>query len=133
MSSRSEKLSLLTEMIAFARIDGQVHEREMSFLRMVALSLDVDNDTLESLFLVPAPQVCIKDEHDRILHFYRLALLMQADGVLHRNEQAAINQIGIEMGLSPYATRTVLDAMQQSDNGMVAADFLLGVFKAQQN
>ena len=133
MNTFEEKLSLLTEMIAFAKIDGQVHEREYDFLTIVAKQLRVDKDVLEGLFNKPADKVVIKSEHQRILQFYRLALLMQADGVLHDNEQVAIREMGINMGLSPFAMKGVLVEMQRSPTGMIDPDMLLALFRAQQN
>jgi uncharacterized tellurite resistance protein B-like protein len=133
MNSYEDKLSLLSEMIAFAKIDGQVHEREYRFLSIVASQLRVESDAFKILFKEPVPKVVIKTEHQRILQFYRLALLMQADGVLHDNEQVAIREMGINMGLSPYAMKSVLVEMQQSPTGLIDPEVLLALFRAQQN
>jgi len=133
MSTYQEKLSLLSDMIAFARVDGQINERELRFLQIIARNLKVEENVFNDLFCNPVPHITIKDEHERILHFYRLALLMHADGILHDKEQVAIHEIGVSMGLSPYATETILDAMAASSTGMVDPHFLLEVFKAQQN
>ena len=133
MNTYNEKLSLLSEMIAFAKVDGQVHEREYRFLTIVSEQLRIEKSVFEGLFVHPAPKVVIKSEHQRILQFYRLALLMQADGILHQNEQIAIREMGINMGLSPYAMKAVLVAMQQSPTGLIDPEILLGLFKAQQN
>lgn len=133
MNTYEEKLSLLSEMIAFARIDGEVHEREYLFLSIVAAQLKVAKDVFTALFNDPAPKAVIKSEHQRILQFYRLALLMQADGVLHDNEQVAIREMGINMGLSPYAMKSVLVAMQNSPTGLIDPEVLLALFRAQQN
>lgn len=133
MSTFQEKLSLLSEMIAFAKIDGEIHEREYRFLSIVASQLRVEKDAFTALFKDPAPKVVIKSEHERILQFYRLALLMQADGVLHANEQVAIREIGINMGLSPFAMKGVLVEMQNSPTGLIDPEILLALFRAQQN
>lgn len=133
MSTYQEKLSLLSEMIAFAKIDGEVHEREYRFLSIVASQLHVEKDAFTALFKNPAPKVIIKSEHQRILQFYRLALLMQADGVLHNNEQVAIREMGINMGLSPFAMKSVLVEMQNSPTGLIDPEILLALFRAQQN
>ncbi|KGO91262.1 hypothetical protein [Flavobacterium subsaxonicum] len=133
MNTYEEKLSLLSEMIAFAKIDGEVHEREYRFLNIVAMQLRIETPVFEGLFKKPAPKIVIKSEHERILQFYRLALLMQADGVLHANEQKAIREMGINMGLSPYAMKSVLNEMQRSETGLIDPEILLALFRAQQN
>jgi len=133
MNTYEEKLSLLSEMIAFAKIDGEVHEREYRFLNIVAMQLRIETPVFEGLFKKPAPKIVLKSEHERILQFYRLALLMQADGVLHANEQKAIREMGINMGLSPYAMKSVLNEMQRSETGLIDPEILLALFRAQQN
>lgn len=133
MSTYQEKLSLLSEMIAFAQIDGQIHERELQFLAIVASQLQVDTNDFESLFEHKAEKVVIKSEHQRILQFYRLALLMHADGVLHENEQVAIREMGVNMGLSPFAMKSVLAEMRKSPTGLIDPDILLALFRAQHN
>ena len=75
----------------------------------------------------------IKDEFNRVCQFYRLALLMHADGVLHEREQIKINEIGINMGLNPYAMKRVLQLMKKSPNRMVDGQTLLSVFAEQHN
>lgn len=133
MGSYEEKLSLLSEMISFAKIDGQVHDREFQFLSIVAAQLRVDKDLFMSLFKHEAEKVMPKSEHQRILQFYRLALLMHADGVLHDNEQIAIREMGVNMGLSPFAMKGVLTEMENSPKGLIDPDILLALFRAQHN
>jgi uncharacterized tellurite resistance protein B-like protein len=133
MNTYEEKLSLLSEMIAFAQVDGQVHEREYRFLSIVAAQLRIERSTFESLFAYPEKKKVLKTEHERILQFYRLALLMHADGVLHDSEQVAIREIGINMGLSPFAMKGVLNEIKRSPTGIIDPEILLGLFRAQQN
>ena len=58
---------------------------------------------------------------------------MHSDGVLHEREWVKINEIGINMGLNPYATKRVLQLMKTSPNQMVSAEVLLAVFREQHN
>lgn len=133
MSTYEEKLSLLSEMIAFAKIDGRIHEREYQFLSIVASQLRVEKDIFMTLFEHPAEKVVVKSEHQRILQFYRLALLMHADGVLHENEEIAIREMGLNMGLSPFAMKSVLLEMRKSETGLIDPDLLFALFRAQHN
>lgn len=133
METKEEKISLLSEMIAFATVDGVLHDREYDFLLMVSQEIGVDKATFLDLFKKREEFVVIKDEFHRILHFYRLALLMHCDGILHKDEQKAINEIGINMGLNPYAMKRVLKLMEESPNQMVDAEILLASFHEQLN
>jgi hypothetical protein len=60
------------------------------------------------LFHQELPKLPIKNEFQRIQQFYRLALLMHRDGILHIKEAEAIKQTAIRMGLNPEATKRVL-------------------------
>lgn len=133
MDSYQEKISLLQEMIAFALIDGELHDREYDFLEMVAMELEIEKPVFHQLFKNRGEVTVIKDEFHRICQFYRLALLMHIDGVLHETEQIKINEIGINMGLNPYAMKRVLNLMKNSPNRMVEGDILLAVFTEQHN
>ncbi len=133
MDTLQEKLSLLQEMIAFALIDGELHDREYDFLEMVAMELEIEKSVFHKLFEKRDSVSVIKDEFHRICQFYRLALLMHSDGVLHEAEQIKINEIGINMGLNPYAMKRVLNLMKNSPNRMVEGDVLLSVFTEQHN
>ena len=133
MNTSQEKISLLQEMIAFALVDGELHDREYDFLELIANELEIDKTTFFDLFKNRGTIVVIKDEFNRICQFYRLALLMHSDGVLHEREWVKINEIGINMGLNPYATKRVLQLMKTAPNQMVSAEVLLAVFSEQHN
>lgn len=133
MDSYEEKISLLSEMIAFAVIDGELHDREYDFLFLVSQELNVDKETFLDLFSKRNEHVVVKDEFHRILHFYRLALLMHCDGILHDKEKVSINEIGINMGLNPSAMKRVLKMMETSPNQMIDPVIVVGAFQEQHN
>ena len=133
MNNYDEKLALLSEMIAFSLIDGRLHQREYMFLKMIADELSVENNDFNGLFHQENNSVVIKTEFERVQQFYRLALLMHVDGVLHEREQIKIREIGVNMGLNPHAVARVLKAMEASPTRMVSAEFLVGVFQEQLN
>jgi len=133
MNTRTEKISLLCDMIAFAIVDGELHEREFLFLSLIADELGISKVELKQLFHEEHRSEIIKNEFERIQQFYRLALLMHCDGVLHEREQTKIHEIGINMGLNPVAIKRVLKAMEKSPTRMVSPEFLLEVFQEQLN
>ncbi|MEK8180889.1 excinuclease ABC subunit B [Flavobacterium buctense] len=133
MNKYEEKLALLAEMIAFSVVDGRLHEREFLFLTMIADELQVTQEDFKALFHHENYPTVIKTEFERIQQFYRLALLMHCDGVLHEREQIKIHEIGINMGLNPHAIKRVLKAMEISPTKMISPEFLLEVFQEQLN
>lgn len=133
MENYEERINLLQEMIAFALVDGQLHDREYDFLDIIANQLEIDKPTFLDLFKNSVGNVVIKDEFNRICQFYRLALLMHTDGVLHENELVKINEIGINMGLNPYAMKRVLHIMKNTPDQTIDGGVLLAVFSEQHN
>ncbi len=128
-----EKLSLLSDMIAFAVIDGVLHDKELDFIELVAIELSVKKDDLYSLFKNQKKSLILKDETERICHFYRLALLMHCDDILHTNEYIRIHELGIQMGLNPQAMKRILKIMEKNDNKMISASLILSAFQEQHN
>ena len=133
MDTHIEKINLLSEMIAFSVVDGRLHEREYQFVWIVAQELGISKKEFNELFHQELPTGVIKSEFERIQQFYRLALLMHVDGVLHQKEEDAIRQIAINMGLNPSATNRVLKLMKTSPNAMISPNVLLDHFQEQHN
>ena len=128
-----EKLSLLADMICFAQVDGELHQLEYNFLQLVACELKIKNEDFKQLFHQDLKSKPIYEEFERIQQFYRLALLMHCDGVLHERENKAIHEIGISMALNPFAINRVLKAMEKSETKMISPAFLIAVFQEQLN
>jgi uncharacterized tellurite resistance protein B-like protein len=133
MNTQVEKINLLSEMIAFSVVDGRLHEREYQFVWIVAQELGVGKKEFNDLFHQELPTTVIKSDFERIQQFYRLALLMHVDGVLHQKEEVAIRQIAINMGLNPNATNRVLKLMKASPNAMISPKVVLDYFQEQLN
>lgn len=133
MNTHATKINLLAEMIAFSIVDGELHEREYQFLSLIAKELRITNQEFEDLFHQEHFVIPIKSENQRIQQFYRLALLMHIDGVLHEKESIAIKQIAIEMGLSPSATNRFLELIKKTKNRIIEPNEVYAMFKEQQN
>ncbi|TDX11355.1 TerB family tellurite resistance protein [Flavobacterium sp. S87F.05.LMB.W.Kidney.N] len=133
MNTEAEKRSLLLEMIMFATVDGHLHKRELEFLRLVALELSISEEEFQDLFHQETKTIPIKSEMQRINQFYRLALLMHCDGVLHEREFKAIQQIALEMGLNPSAVKRVLEMMKKAPKTVINPTVVLQVFQEQHN
>ena len=132
-NTQAQKLSLLSDMIAFAVVDGKLHDNEYLFLSLIAEDLGIDSAEFQQLFHSENKSEVIKDDFERIQQFYRLALLMHSDGVLHEREEKRIHEIGIGMGLDPFAMKRVLKAMAKSPTRLLSPDYLLEVFQEQNN
>ncbi len=133
MSSYKEKLSILSEMIAFARADQAIKDSEFAFLLGVSEQLGVIREDFESLLDAEAEHVLPKSEAERILQFHRLVLLMNVDRTRSPEEIRKLHDIGLAMGLSMNAIDQVLMVMHRYPDKIVPPEVLIGIFKAQYN
>ncbi|WP_420319926.1 TerB family tellurite resistance protein [Flagellimonas sp.] len=133
MGTYKEKLSILSEMIAFARVDHTLKDSEYQFLLGVASNLGIDEKTFEKLLSQKPPKVTLKSQAERIVQFHRLLLLMNIDQEQHQKEINTLYNIGLTMGLPPSAIGQVLEVMHKYPNKVVPAEVLINIFKAHYN
>lgn len=133
MINRAEKLSLLSEMIAFARIDDSLQEIEYNFLLGVAKQLDITKTDFEYLLQNPVSHVHLKSHSERIVQFHRLVLLMNVSNKHTKKELVRLHNFGLRMGLSHESINRVLELMESFPNKIIPPDFLIDIFKIQYN
>jgi uncharacterized tellurite resistance protein B-like protein len=133
MNNYDKKISLIMEMIAFSVVDGRLHNKEYDFIKLVAQELKIGQTDFKELFHKELPVGVLKTSAERIEQFYRLALLMHADGFIHTEENRTIYEIAIKMGLNPAATKKILGAMQNLTSKALEEDFIFKIFKHQLN
>lgn len=133
MINRVEKLSLLSEMIAFAQTENSVNSIEYNFLYSIAKQLDITKEDFQYLFEHPVTYLHLKSHSERIVQFHRLVLLMNLDHKVAPKQLIKIHNFGLRMGLSHDSINRVLDLMESFPNKMVPPDFLIDIFKVQYN
>jgi hypothetical protein len=133
MINRVEKLSLLSEMIAFAQTDENIKSIEYKFLIGVAKQLEISEEDFDYLFKYPVTYIHLKSHSERIVQFHRLVLLMNLDSNITNKELVKLHNFGLRMGLSHESINRVLDLMESFPNKVVPPDFLIDIFKVQYN
>jgi len=133
MINRVEKLSLLSEMIAFARIDNSLKDIEYNFLLGVARQLEITREDFDYLLENPVTHIHLKSHSERIVQFHRLVLLMNLDDVIENKDLVRLHNFGLRMGLGHEAINRVLDLMESFPFKIIPPDFLIDIFKTQYN
>jgi len=133
MVNRVEKLSLLSEMIAFAKSDEVIKKIEYSFLLGVAKQLDISREDFDYLIEHPVNYVHLNSHSERIVQFHRLVLLMNIDNEHTNNEIVKLHNFGLRMGLNHESINKVLYLMESFPNNIVPPDVLIDIFKVQYN
>ncbi|WP_445731481.1 TerB family tellurite resistance protein [Mariniflexile sp.] len=135
MINRVEKLSLLSEMIAFAKYDKDIKHIEYNFLLGVAKQLEISREDFDYLIEHPINYIHLKSHSERIVQFHRLVLLMNIENQGDNNSKGAIKlyNFGLRMGLSHESITKVLYLMESFPNKIVPPDVLIDIFKTQYN
>ncbi|PRX54094.1 hypothetical protein [Flagellimonas meridianipacifica] len=133
MDSYEEKLNILSEMIAFARVDQSIKDSEYQFLVKVASNLGIDKATFDELLKKKTTKPVLKSQAERIVQFHRLLLLMNIDEEQHEKEINSLHTMGLKMGLPPTGIAQVLKVMHKYPNKIVPPKVLIDIFKAQYN
>ena len=133
MINRVEKLSLLSEMISFAKSESSIKNIEYNFLMGVAKQLDISRSDFDYLIEHPVTYTHLKSHSERIVQFHRLVLLMNIDDENTSKEVMKLYNFGLRMGLSHESITKVLYLMESFPNKIVPPDVLIDIFKTQYN
>jgi hypothetical protein len=133
MINRVEKLSLLSEMISFAKGENNIKNIEYNFLLGVAKQLDISREDFDYLIEHPVTYTHLKSHSERIVQFHRLVLLMNIDDENNSKDVIKLYNFGLRMGLSHESITKVLYLMESFPNKIVPPDVLIDIFKTQYN
>ncbi|MCF1193092.1 TerB family tellurite resistance protein [Mangrovimonas sp. AS39] len=133
MINRVEKLSLLSEMISFAKGDQELKPIEYNFLLSIAKQLDICREDFDYLIENPINYIHLNSHSERIVQFHRLVLLMNIDNEKDPKEILRLYNYGLRMGLSHESISRVLYLMESFPNKIVPPDVLIDIFKVQYN
>ncbi|MHA7057847.1 TerB family tellurite resistance protein [Aquimarina sp. M1] len=128
MYSKEEKLSLLSEMIEFAKADKKIKDEEYNFILAVASQLGITEQEIGHLVRNEAEKKSLKSESERILQFHRLVLLMNVDQENTPSELHKIKEMGLRMGLRSEAIDAVLKEMHNHPNRVIPPQELIAIF-----
>ena len=128
MYNKEEKLSLLSEMIEFAKADDKIKDEEYNFILAVASQLAVTEEEIGYLIRDASEKKYLQPESQRILQFHRLVLLMNVDQEITESELHKIREIGLQMGLRPEAIDSVLKEMHNYPNKVIPPQELISIF-----
>ncbi len=128
MYSKEEKLSLLSEMIQFAKADKKLNELEYNFILAIASQLQITKEEIDMLIEKEVEKKNLQPESQRILQFHRLILLMNVDQETSQIEIHKIKEIGLHMGLRPEAIDIVLEKMYDYPNKVIPPQELIAIF-----
>lgn len=129
MDNYEDKKKLLLDMIAFATIEGELIKKEFDFIFQLANLLNLERGSFMDLFHHELPVLDLSDELLRTQQFYRLALLMDIEGVLLDKDSTIIRQLAIHMGVSTEVAKKILKKMKSSPHLIISPEALTRIYK----
>jgi uncharacterized tellurite resistance protein B-like protein len=133
MLTYKEKLAVISQMIQLSKVDGVFHEKERQFIDLMASEYHIKDTDLQEILKESQKDIVFHSNFQRIEHFYRMALLMHSDKSRTEEELVYIKNMGLKLGLSPFAVQSVMDEMQKSEKNMIDGEKLLEIFKRDEN
>lgn len=124
-----EKKQIISDMIALAKADNKLHEREYDFILAVAGRLGLSKEDVDQIHANPSKVNVLTTEMQRITQFHRLLLLMNVDQEIHDEEMDALRNYGLKLGIRPEAIEQVLNEMKEYENNMIPSTRLIEIFK----
>ncbi|MEP0262681.1 TerB family tellurite resistance protein [Dokdonia sp.] len=124
-----EKKQIISDMIALAKADNELHEREYDFILAVAGRLGLSKEDVDHIHANPSKVNVLTTEMQRITQFHRLLLLMNVDQETHIAEMDALRNYGLKLGIRPEAIEQILNEMEAHENNMIPSTRLIEIFK----
>ena len=128
-----EKLSILTELIKLVKINKEIRQEEYDFLFAISKMLSVDKVDFDRLFNDHIEYTPPATETERILQFYRMVLLINADLTVDSEELLFVKSAGLKLGLHTDAIENVLSEMKKNERGIVPEEKLIEIFRTHYN
>ena len=125
----TENLQIISDMIAMAKADSHLHEREYHFILEVAKRLEISKDAVDELIKNPLQEMVFSTELQRITQFHRLLLVMNVDEQTHFVEIDALRNYGLKLGIRPEAVEQILGEMGNYDGKLIPSERLVEIFK----
>jgi uncharacterized tellurite resistance protein B-like protein len=133
MKNHQEKLSLLQDLIALSKVDGNASFIEENFIYSIAAKLGISVIELNQLKNNPVDYTPENKETDRIVQFYRLLLLMEVDQANDEKEVEFCKEAGLKMGLNPIAINTTINQLLKSNTGIMSPNDVIKIFQTYHN
>ena len=116
-------------MIAFAKADNIIHEREREFILAIASRIGVTQDEVSTIFEQPHMPVVFSTELERVAHFHRLLLLMNIDQKTDQAEVDALRNYGLRLGIRAEAITQILHEMNDYEEKIIPSTRIVEIFK----
>jgi uncharacterized tellurite resistance protein B-like protein len=128
-----EKLEILRQLYEMTKADGEIKPVEYQFLYEMAVSMEVPLEKLEEMFELEKNYKIPKQQVQRVIQIYRLALMMRVDKDIAEAEKITLKKIALQMNLHPEAVDQMLIEIENKKEHTLSFDELFQIFKVLEN
>lgn len=121
--------SMISELIALSKVDGEISEMEVGFIKQIGNGMGLNDTEIVELFSNPTPFNPPDGQLDRIVQFQRMVLLMNVDSQVDVSEINHLQVMGLKMGLHPEAVKEILTRTSDYPNNAIPPDVLIQIHK----
>jgi uncharacterized tellurite resistance protein B-like protein len=128
-----EKIAFIKQLYQMSKSDGVIKPVEYSLMYEFALSLGVPLEKLEDILNEKHDFQITKEQVERIIQIYRLALIMNVDKEVTNEELSTLKKITLEMNLPPESVDLMIKRMSESNEGTLDYHTLMKIFDVSKN
>ncbi|MBL3658512.1 hypothetical protein [Fulvivirga sediminis] len=128
--SKEEKLSHLFDLMNMAKADDAIQKIESVYIYKVAERMGIDQLELVKLETLGVEKRSFpKTEHQIIPLFHRLLILMCIDASIDDLEISFCKDLGLKMGLNPFAVNEIVTLACQKQPEHLSPDEINTIFR----
>ncbi|UII20238.1 hypothetical protein [Fulvivirga ligni] len=132
--TKEEKLSHLLDLMNMAKIDSSIQRIESVYIYKVAEKMGIDKLELVKLETLGIDKRSVpKTEYQIIPLFHRLLILMCIDTDIDDLEKSFCRELGIKMGLNPFAVTDIIELACKKQPHHLSPDEINTIFRRYYN
>jgi len=113
--------------------DGDRAEAEMRMLHATVAYLGLSESDFIKLSRTPLSYTPPKKPMDRIVQFYQMAILVNADGEQHHKELEYLKWLSLKMGLRQEAADAIMKRMETNATEVLSPEEVISIFQVFHN
>lgn len=132
-SQHQRKLSHLSILFQAIRKDREISDIELQYMLRIADRLGLSSEDVNRVIKEDIPFTPPIHESNRLVLFHQLLILIYVDGKIDNNELEFLKELGLRLGLNPYAVSEVLEMMKKNAEDGIDPKKITEIFKNYNN
>lgn len=132
-SQHQRKLSHLSILFRAIRTDKEISDIELQYMLRIAHRLGLSSEDVDRVISEEIPFSPPIHESNRLVLFHQLLILIYVDGKVENIELDFVKELGLKLGLNPYAVNEVLDVLRNNAEEGIDPKKITNIFRSYNN